>query len=56
VPESHKPIPVRPVRPPPDVPPKKREWARPAVTELPKLNELTLQSGEPIPGGPSVFG
>ena len=29
----------------------KRPWIRPAVTQLPKLSELTLQSPTPIPGG-----
>jgi hypothetical protein len=30
---------------------RKRPWSAPALEELPPLNELTLQSGDPIPGG-----
>jgi hypothetical protein len=32
-----------------------REWKRPSITELPRLNELTLQSGG-IPGGGGTGG
>ena len=30
--------------------PKKRQWVKPELTELPRLTDLTLQSGSPIPG------
>ncbi len=40
----------------------KQPWTPPAVTDLPRLTELTLQGqygggpiGEPIEGGPSIF-
>lgn len=41
--------------PPPALPPppgstSKRKWVTPAVTELPRLTDLTLQTGVPIPG------
>ena len=29
----------------------RRPWRRPEVVELPKLSELTLQTGNPIVGG-----
>jgi hypothetical protein len=32
-------------------PAERRPWVSPAVTELPKLTELTLDSGDPIGGG-----
>jgi hypothetical protein len=28
----------------------KRPWVAPEVTELPRLTDLTLQTGSPIPG------
>ena len=28
----------------------KRPWVSPEVTELPRLTDLTLQTGSPIPG------
>lgn len=31
-------------------------WQVPRVTELPKLTELTLQTGAPIPGGGDTGG
>jgi hypothetical protein len=34
----------------------RRPWVSPAVTELPKLTELTLQSGDPIGGGGDTGG
>ncbi len=30
--------------------PSKRKWVTPEVTELPRLTDLTLQTGTPIPG------
>jgi|GEM_PF-2450792 len=29
----------------------RRAWVRPAVTDLPRLTQLTLTTGNPIPGG-----
>ncbi|PYO72761.1 MAG: hypothetical protein E6K55_01725 [Gemmatimonadetes bacterium] len=29
---------------------KKRPWVKPELTELPRLTDLTLQTGSPIPG------
>ena len=34
--------------------PRKRQWIPPAIAELPRLTELTLQSGGPIVGGSST--
>ncbi len=28
----------------------KRQWVKPELTELPRLTDLTLQTGSPIPG------
>lgn len=28
----------------------KKAWVKPEVTELPRLTDLTLQTGSPIPG------
>ena len=33
---------------------RKRQWIPPAIAELPRLTELTLQSGGPIVGGSST--
>lgn len=34
----------------------RRPWVQPAVEELPRLTELTLQTGDPIPGGGGTGG
>lgn len=34
----------------------RRPWVAPAVTELPKLTDLTLASGDPIGGGGGTGG
>jgi hypothetical protein len=34
----------------------RRPWVPPAVTELPKLTDLTLQSDDPIGGGGGTGG
>jgi hypothetical protein len=36
--------------------PKRMPWVRPEITELPKLTNLTLQTGSPIPGGGDTRG
>lgn len=41
--------------PPPNSDPARAEWITPAVTQLPRLSELTLQSGA-IPGGGGTGG
>ena len=28
----------------------KKQWVKPELTELPRLTDLTLQTGSPIPG------
>jgi hypothetical protein len=33
-----------------------KSWVPPEVGELPPLNDLTLQTGDPIGGGEGVFG
>lgn len=38
-----------PQAPPPGLPNKKK-WVSPELTELPRLTDLTLQTGSPIPG------
>lgn len=43
---------VRPDTPDPEAPSAgKKSWKKPAVTELPRLTDLTLQTGGPIGGG-----
>jgi hypothetical protein len=43
---------VRPDTPDPEAQPAgKKSWKKPAVTELPRLTDLTLQTGGPIGGG-----
>jgi hypothetical protein len=44
---------VRPDSPDPEAQPAsgKKQWKKPAVTELPRLTDLTLQTGGPIGGG-----
>jgi len=37
-------------------PSERRPWVAPAVTELPKLTDLTLDSGDPIGGGGGTGG
>jgi len=37
-------------------PTKRRAWQNPTIVELPKLTELTLQSGGPIGGGGGTGG
>ena len=34
----------------------KKSWKKPAVTELPRLTDLTLQTGGPIDGGGGTGG
>jgi len=34
----------------------RRVWVSPVVSSLPRLSELTLQSGSPIPGGGGTGG
>jgi hypothetical protein len=43
-----------PDRQPPSVP--RRSWSTPRVAELPRLTELTLQTGDSIPGGGGTGG
>jgi hypothetical protein len=45
--------------PSPDEPPRKagrRPWTPPTVEDLPKLNDLTLITGDPIGGGGGTGG
>jgi hypothetical protein len=56
--DSTAPDPRRPR--PASTPRKQRPWTAPAIRELPRLTDLTLQTGVPIPGtggsgGSSVF-
>jgi len=37
-------------------PARRRPWAAPSVTDLPRLSELTLASGPGIPGGGGTGG
>lgn len=36
--------------------PKRDPWVRPEIRELPKLTNLTLQTGSPIPGDGNTGG
>ena len=36
--------------------PPRREWVTPSVTDLPRLVDLTLQTGSGIPGGGGTGG
>jgi len=38
------------------VPAEKKRWVPPEVTDLPRLTELTLLTGSPIPGGGGTGG
>ena len=40
----------------PTAEPMRRPWVEPAVEELPRLTDLTLQTGGPIPGGGNTGG
>ncbi len=40
-----------PPQPAPSGSPSKLKWVTPEVTELPRLTDLTLQTGAPIGGG-----
>lgn len=33
----------------------KRPWIKPEITDLPRLENLTLQTGAPVGGSQSVF-
>lgn len=33
----------------------KRRWIRPSIEKLPRLTDLTLQTGDPVPGDEGVF-
>ena len=33
----------------------KRPWIAPALEKLPRLTDLTLQTGDPVPGDEGVF-
>jgi hypothetical protein len=33
----------------------KRKWTDPSLEKLPRLTDLTLQTGDPIPGDEGVF-
>lgn len=41
---------------PTSAPRERRPWVQPQVTELPRLTELTLQTGPGIPGGGGTGG
>jgi len=45
--------PAEPSAPPRD---SRRPWVKPEVAELPRLTELTLQTGSPIDGGGDTGG
>ena len=38
-----------------DRPEPKAPWQTPAIEKLPRLTELTLQTGDPVPGDEGVF-
>lgn len=42
--------------PPPRSEPKREPWEAPELIELPRLTELTLQSGGPVGGGGNTGG
>ena len=45
------------VRPDPEEPmPRRKAWLRPEVSDLPRLTDLTLQTGSPIWGGGGTGG
>ena len=52
-PGSPAPVAAEPARSPEEA---KQAWIAPEIEALPRLTELTLQTGNPIPGGPSIFG
>ena len=33
----------------------KRNWVPPSLEKLPRLTDLTLQTGDPVPGDEGVF-
>ncbi|MDH3369679.1 MAG: hypothetical protein OEO17_17720 [Gemmatimonadota bacterium] len=40
-----------------DLPPtEKKRWTKPQITDLPRLTDLTLQTGSPIGGGGDTGG
>ena len=48
---QHLPDSGEPPQPAPPDSKSKRKWVSPEVTDLPRLTDLTLQSGAPIGGG-----
>jgi hypothetical protein len=34
---------------------RKRQWSVPSLEKLPRLTDLTLQTGDPVPGDEGVF-
>jgi hypothetical protein len=47
---------IRAESPSPRTPAGRRPWVAPRVAELPRLTELTLQTGDAIPGGGNTGG
>ena len=45
-----------PQRWPASAPAEKPRWVQPEITDLPRLTELTLLTGSPIPGGGGTGG
>ncbi|MBE0593334.1 MAG: hypothetical protein IH616_13130 [Gemmatimonadales bacterium] len=41
---------------PASAPAEKQRWVQPEITDLPRLTELTLLTGSPIPGGGGTGG